>query len=112
VLTCTFFKDQEGHVRGFEISGHASGAAKGENLICASVSFLARTGVLALKDLLGLTLLVRQEKSGYLRCMLSELPQTDVLEKSDFLFQVIENGLLSLGQQSIEIKSSIMKEEK
>jgi hypothetical protein len=49
MTTVTLFNDISGDHKGFEISGHAGWAEKGEDIVCAAVSALSITTVNAIE---------------------------------------------------------------
>lgn len=89
MLVCRFHRHASGRLSGFELSGHAPGAGKGSNLVCAGVTTLAQTCVTSLTTLLGLAPEIRQGESGYLGCRLAGDPG----EKADLLFRTMAVGL-------------------
>lgn len=84
MLRCRFFLDGKGLCTGFELSGHAAGGSRGENLVCAGASTLAQTCVSSLHILLDRHPDVEKGDSGYLRCSLADTPDpmTDLLFRS------------------------------
>ena len=94
MLRCSFFIAAGGLCRGFELSGHARGGPKGENLVCAGASTLAQTCLSSLQVLLRRTPLVEKGESGYLKCVLEGTP--DAMD--DLLFRSMALGLHYLEQ--------------
>ena len=57
---------QAGNYTGFEVSGHAGAGSKGNDLVCAAISFLATTCANALNSVAGAQVKATQEE-GYLK---------------------------------------------
>ena len=57
---------QAGNYTGFEVSGHAGAGSKGNDLVCAAISFLATTCANALITVAGVQIQAKQEE-GYLK---------------------------------------------
>ncbi|MGB9885976.1 MAG: ribosomal-processing cysteine protease Prp [Moorellales bacterium] len=75
---------RQGRPVGMVVRGHAGYAPRGRDIVCAAVSALAQTTVLALERLLGLRPRLRIEE-GYLECFLSEEgfpPEAELLLES------------------------------
>lgn len=50
MIRVTFWRDRDGDLRGFRVTGHAGYGPKGGDIVCAAVSALAQTAVLSLQD--------------------------------------------------------------
>ncbi|NLE69786.1 MAG: ribosomal-processing cysteine protease Prp [Clostridiales bacterium] len=61
---------QAGDYTGFEVSGHAGAGSKGNDLVCAAISFLATTCANALISVAGAQVQATQEE-GYLKAELA-----------------------------------------
>jgi len=89
VLHCRFFADIDGHLRGFELSGHAGLEKRGDNLVCAGATTLAQTCITSITRLLGLRGEVTTGEAGYLRYTVSEGTSRD----ADLFFRSMLLGL-------------------
>ena len=67
MLRCCFFRDDEDLLIGFEISGHAPGESRGDNLVCAGATTLAQTCITSITELADRVGEVVKGDSGYLR---------------------------------------------
>lgn len=77
---------------GFECSGHAGFGKKGSDIVCAAVSVLTQTTILALERFLSMKLAIEADaKSGYLSCRWQNNPET--VEKADLLMRTMVLGL-------------------
>ncbi|MCX7709919.1 MAG: ribosomal-processing cysteine protease Prp [Clostridia bacterium] len=62
-------RDSERLIREYTVEGHADAGRKGHDIVCASVSAIAYTGVNALEEIAG----IRDcyvERDGYMKCVL------------------------------------------
>ena len=84
MLCCCFFSDGNGFLVGFEISGHASGEKRGNNLVCAGVTTLAQTCIASITTLLGVSGEIQKGEAGYLKYSLTHgsNTETDLLIRS------------------------------
>lgn len=47
MIKITIFRDVQGRVNGYEVKGHANYADAGEDIVCAAISALSLTGMMA-----------------------------------------------------------------
>ena len=98
MIAVVIHKSHHGHTVGFNCSGHASYAAKGTDIVCAGVSTLTQTTVLALDQLLHLELRLKQNiKRGILECSWDIEPQ--LLERTELVVGVMLLGLNEIQKQ-------------
>ena len=73
MIKAKFFKDNQGNLSGFDISGHAGYAEEGSDIICAAVSAIAYTavGYFDEKKICG-TKPNYSEHSGHMKLLLSQ----------------------------------------
>lgn len=95
VLRWTFLRLPDGRFAGFEAAGHAPGA-RGQSLLCASVTTLAQTLLLGLQTAIGLPLAVTVAEDGYLSCRIAAR-EADAETAIAVLFRTAELGLEYLG---------------
>jgi len=92
MVRISLYRDGSNHYIGFECNGHAGFDEIGTDIVCAGISALTQTTVIALERLVGLALYGdADEKTGYLRCFWENRPET--VEKSDLLIQTMMIGL-------------------
>lgn len=86
------YRDGSNHYNGFDCSGHADFAEAGSDIVCAGISTLTQTTMIALERLVGLKVDVQAEKkTGRMQCFWVNHPGT--VEKSDLLVQTMIIGL-------------------
>lgn len=91
-------KDQNGRSVGFTCSGHADYAKRGSDIVCAGVSALTHTTVLALEQIIQVPVEVKTEaKSNLLEC--SWTGNREETEKSDLIMKVMLLGLTEIQKQ-------------
>ena len=93
MLTVTFYRDPEGTPSGVQVSGHASYADKGEDIVCAAVSALVTNTVNSLEKLTDDNFTVQTDESS----ALIELSFTDRPSlEADLLMRSLAIGLTSI----------------
>ena len=50
MITVDLFKNEQGLITGYKVSGHAGFAAAGEDIVCGAVSVLTQTPILGLEQ--------------------------------------------------------------
>lgn len=94
MTTITVYKNQDGLLCGYEMSGHANGRRSGEyDLLCSALSALAYTGVNALEAVAGLVP-DAQDGDGYLRCSIPAGQETS--ETVQTVLQTVLTGLTEI----------------
>ncbi|MCR4420822.1 MAG: ribosomal-processing cysteine protease Prp [Clostridia bacterium] len=86
---------RRGRPVGLVVRGHAGYGPHGRDIVCAAVSALAQTAVLALERLLGLKPRVRVE-DGYLECFLAGGGEGDPPPEAGLIFEVAALGLAEI----------------
>jgi len=88
------------HIIGFEIKGHANYASYGEDIVCAAVSALSQTALMALVKVCGIaedSLSYKiDEDSGFLEVYLPNNLKKDSLESSQIVLKTFEVGIRSI----------------
>lgn len=82
---------------GFVVLGHSGRSAKGSDIVCAGVSALTDTTVLAMERLLGLEARV-EAGEGRLTCDLPEDLAPDLAEKTGLLIDAMLLGLQEIAR--------------
>lgn len=57
----------QGHIRAFQVKGHAAWGSYGNDIVCAAVSVLTQTAIIGMEEYLGLRLQLRK-RTGFLSC--------------------------------------------
>jgi uncharacterized protein YsxB (DUF464 family) len=92
------FRDISGNVKGLRISGHAGYADSGQDIVCAGVSALAETAVLALRELAGIKPNVKKKQGLLLLKLPEESIPENVLEVSEIILDTICLGLQDMSR--------------
>jgi uncharacterized protein YsxB (DUF464 family) len=95
-------RDLLGNSIGFSCNGHAGYAEKGADIICAGISALTMTTVLALDQLTKLQLKIKQEPAqGLLECNWDSIPiETEAeIKQANLIVQVMVIGLRDMADQ-------------
>ena len=91
-------RDQSGDGVGFSCNGHAGYAEKGSDVICAAISTLTWTAVLALEKLTKIRLKIQKNAAkGRLECCWNSIPAE--MEKVNLIIQVMVIGLQDIAAQ-------------
>jgi uncharacterized protein YsxB (DUF464 family) len=100
MIKATIFRNNADELVGFEISGHAGFAERGQDIVCAAVSFLATTVVNSLEEQLSFEPYYDvEETKGHLLCYLPlEISDID-RQKSQVILKTLEIGLISIEQE-------------
>ena len=91
-------RDREGEPVGFSCVGHAGYAEKGADVICAGISALTMSTVLALGKLTNLRLKIKKNAAkGLLECNWSNIPKE--MQCAGLIIQVMLIGLQDIEAQ-------------
>lgn len=94
------YRTTSGDVVGFTASGHAGYARKGSDIVCAAVSVLTQTAVLALPKHAGVTPTVSvDEESGLLTCRLPDQLEPQQMERAQVILQSMVTGLVEVARE-------------
>jgi len=85
------WSDDQGRIRGFELSGHAGYADSGQDIVCAGVSALSIAACNGLEYFLSVAPKV-QETDEHLTCELVGIPELE-LEKAQWILQTMTLGI-------------------
>lgn len=96
MTTVRFFYDGD-RINAVETKGHTGYARSGKDIVCAAVSVLVQTALLALDKVAG-AVVQKQEKEGYLYYKITS-SDTDTLHKSDIILKSIKVGLADICTQ-------------
>lgn len=84
-------------IYGVEAKGHTGYADAGKDIVCAGVSVLVQTALLALDKVAG-AVIQKQEGEGYLRYRVTST-DTKTLEASDIILKSIKVGLADIASE-------------
>lgn len=91
-------RDRNNRINGFTCSGHAGYAEKGTDIVCAAVSALTQSAILALERLVGVDLKLKADsKTGFLDCVWENIPQKT--EQSELIIGMVALGLREIQKQ-------------
>ena len=79
------YRDDENKIVKYSIEGHANYADHGKDIVCASISILGQTAILALHELLSIDV-AYEIKDGWLYCQLPNNLSEDIREKANIIF--------------------------
>ncbi len=88
-------RNQQGTIMKYEISGHANAANYGEDIVCAAVSVLSQTTLLALHEIVKIETSY-QVRSGFLTCELPKSLNREQRQKADLLLESMVLGVKNL----------------
>lgn len=86
-------------IYGFEVSGHAGYAPKGEDIVCAGVSTVSQNTLISLKSYTADRVL-HEVKPGYLKCLLPEIKNGNGSSEAVVLLKSAAMGFYLLQQSS------------
>ena len=99
MIEVAFFK-HEGHLVGFEASGHAGYDAYGRDIVCAAVSGILLTTLDGIQTVVGVQPKVRRnDENGYLQVQLPLHLEEAKRHDACLLIRSAENGLRSISEQ-------------
>ena len=90
MITVDLFKNEQGLITGYKVSGHAGFAAAGEDIVCGAVSVLTQTPILGLEQSYHV-----DEEDGILEVNLNNTPN----ELTQAILATMEYGLLGVAEQ-------------
>jgi len=86
------YRDRKNNVIRYTVEGHANAAEYGKDIVCASISILAQTAVLALYELLDIDVNYEM-KEGWLSCQLPEFLPEQIREKANLILETMIIGI-------------------
>jgi uncharacterized protein YsxB (DUF464 family) len=90
--------DRDNRINGFTCSGHAGYAEKGTDIVCAAVSALTQSAILALERLVVIDLKLKADsKTGFLDCSWVNIPQKT--EQAELIIKMVALGLAEIQKQ-------------
>lgn len=96
-------RDPSGAIRSFRASGHADYGEHGQDIVCAAVSVLTKTAVLALNEQAGVKPdLVLRELSGYMKCTLPDSMGDTQSARAQLILETMVTGLRAVAREYSE----------
>ena len=86
------FVDDNGSIRGLEVSGHAGFASYGYDIVCAGVSALVETCILGLEKIAGLSN-AAIKKEGYFYIKIPKDLPKEILDKALIILETTYLGI-------------------
>ena len=97
------FRNQSGHIVEYEVSGHADFDDYGRDILCAAVSVLSQTTILALEKVCKISRndikFCVNENTGYLKVTLSDNLTTDQRSSANIVLETMIVGMEDLAFQ-------------
>ncbi len=97
------FRNQNGHIVEYEVAGHADFDDYGRDILCAAVSVLSQTTILALEKVCKISQndieIYLDEETGYLKASLSENLTKDQRDSADIVLSTMIVGMEDLALQ-------------
>ncbi len=99
MINVQVFRDRD-YIVGFKVEGHANYAAFGKDLVCAAISVLAQTSLMALVEVCGIDESKLNYKiddeTGFLEVNLPRNLNIKTVEKSQIVLKTFELGVKSI----------------
>ncbi|QZY57084.1 ribosomal-processing cysteine protease Prp [Crassaminicella profunda] len=86
------YRDEFKNIISYSVKGHANAAEYGEDIVCASMSVLAQTTLLALNELLHIDVIYEME-DGWLYCELPKDLSLSIREKANLILDTMIIGI-------------------
>lgn len=85
-------RDQEKNIISYSVEGHADYAEHGEDIVCASISILAQTAILALHEIAAIDI-IYEVSDGHVFCKLPDVLSFDQKEKARIILDTLYIGI-------------------
>lgn len=105
MITVELIRDKKDNIVIFSVKGHANADVYGKDIVCASVSILTQTTVLALYELLNIDIKYEIE-DGWLYCELPMYLDDHVREKANLILNTMVlgiNGTVEMYSKYVEL---------
>jgi len=109
MITVEIFRDNTRNITQFSVKGHANAGKYGNDIVCASISILSQTTVLALHELLDLEINYEM-KDGWLYCKLPPILDDRLREKANIILNTMVLGVTGTVQMYSDFIEIIDKE--
>lgn len=115
MTTIKIFRNQNRYIVKYEVSGHVDFDEHGRDILCAAVSVLSQTAILALEKVCKISHcdidLCVDEKTGYLRVSLSDQIPKDKRDKANIVLESMVVGMEDISLQYPKYINLVGKEE-
>ena len=103
MININIFRDNNDSIVGYEIEGHANYDEHGRDILCAAVSVLSQTTLIALNKVCGvdeesLSFSVENDR-GYLKVSISKELEKEIRYKADIVLETMIVGIEDLSEQ-------------
>ncbi|SHJ89468.1 hypothetical protein SAMN02745975_03160 [Geosporobacter subterraneus DSM 17957] len=85
-------RDQDNNITSYSVKGHADAAERGEDIVCASISILAQTTILALHEIAAIDIMY-EVNDGYVFCKLPDELSKEKREKASIILNTFHIGI-------------------
>lgn len=92
MIKINIYRDKQQNIINFSIKGHANAAKYGEDIVCASISILGQTTILALHELLDIDIIYEIDE-GWLFCKLPKDISEQIREKANLILNTMLIGI-------------------
>lgn len=92
MVRITVYRNDYHDITKFSVEGHANADDFGRDIVCASISILAQTSVLALYELLNIDIKYELE-DGWLYCELPDSLDKGIREKANIIMDTMVLGI-------------------
>ena len=108
----TIYKNADGIYKGISVSGHSGHADAGEDIVCASVSFLTINTINSIDKLTRDRIRVTEvdKKLGLISCEITGETPLSSSSEAQVLLKSYEMGILELSKQYKEVRLYIKQE--
>ncbi|QIA27966.1 ribosomal-processing cysteine protease Prp [Thermaerobacter sp. PB12/4term] len=96
MIRAVFFRDGQGAITRFEITGHAGFADRGDDIVCAAVSALGQAAILGLEEVLHLVPEVELDEEGRLVCQLPADVPADLHRAAQAILETARVGIQAI----------------
>ena len=96
MIRAVFYRDRQGAITRFEITGHAGFADRGEDIVCAAVSALGQAAILGLEEVLDLIPEVDLDEDGRLICRLPRHVPAERREAAQAILETARVGITAI----------------
>ena len=85
-------RDQDKNITSYSVKGHADYAERGEDIVCASISILAQTAILALHEIAAINI-IYEVNDGHVFCKLPDDLSIEKREKASIILNTFYIGI-------------------
>lgn len=95
------YKNSKGDILKFVVSGHSEYSEKGKDIICAAISTLSQTALIALKEVCSIEeqLIDYKIGDGFLRVSLPKNLEYEEMHDANIVLKTMEVGILEISKE-------------